>query len=152
MSTNPYTAAYLESKLLSASPVDLIYLAYTGTIEAISNARAHIRAKEIVERSRAITKAQLIIQELNRALDFEKGGDISLQLSRLYDYMQKRLLEANFRQLEEPLVEAQSLLETLAEAWKELSLTENAVLTSAATASRMSGTDAIAYSRAEYTF
>jgi len=122
MSSNPF-AAYLETKVLSASPVQLIHLAYEGAIEAIADARAHLAADRIQERVRSITKVQLILTELQNSLDFNKGGDMSVQLGRLYDYMQRRLTEANFKRTEEPLAEVQGLLETLDGAWKEIATT-----------------------------
>ena len=125
MSTNnPYGAAYLESKVMSASPLELICLAYEGTIEAICEARVHLKEKRISERSRAISKAQCIILELQSSLDFAQGGSLSVELARLYDYMLGCLRDANFRQVEEPLNEAQTLLETLLEGWKEIRVNE----------------------------
>ena len=123
MSSNPF-AAYLETKVLSASPVQLVHLAYEGAIEAIADARAHLASRRISERARAITKAQLILTELQTSLDFKKGGDVSVQLGRLYDYMQRRITEANFKQIEEPLAEVQGLLQTLDEAWKTIAQAE----------------------------
>ncbi|MDQ2950053.1 MAG: flagellar export chaperone FliS [Acidobacteriota bacterium] len=127
MSSNPF-AAYQETKVLSASPVQLIHLAYEGAIEAIAEARGHLAGKRIHERARAITRVQLILTELQSSLDFNKGGDVSVQLDRLYDYMQRRLMEANFKQIEEPLAEVQGLLETLGSAWKEIAATGTTVL------------------------
>lgn len=126
MSSNPF-AAYQETKVLSASPVELIHLAYEGAIEAIGEARNHLAGQRIHERARAITKVQLILTELQSSLDFNKGGDVSLRLGRLYDYMQRRLTEANFKQIEEPLAEVQGLLETLDGAWKEIAATATMV-------------------------
>lgn len=122
MTSNPF-AAYLETKVLSASPVQLVHLAYEGVIEALAEARNHLAGKRIHERVRAINRAQLILAELQTSLDFNKGGDVSVQLGRLYDYMQRRLTEANFKQIEEPLAEVQDLLQTLNEAWKTVAAT-----------------------------
>lgn len=152
MLTNAYRAAYLESKVFSASPLELVHLAYEGAIEAVDTARAHLRDKNIPERSKAITKAQLLVQELKHSLDFENGGPLSAQLDKLYSYIHGRLHEANFRQVEEPLAEVQTLLETLDEAWKEIAAAENPVMQSAASVSWMSGSDTSVYSRAEFTF
>jgi flagellar secretion chaperone FliS len=129
----PYRA-YIETRVVSASPLQLVHLAYEGAISAISEARAHIVHKDIVERSKAITKAQLIIRELQLSLDFQKGGDIAVQLNRLYDYIQRLVIEGNFRKIEAPLAEAQSLLETLGESWYELSVAESSAAASASSA------------------
>ena len=123
--SNPYRA-YLESKVLSASPLELVHLALDGAIQALEDARAHLKAKRIPERSKSVTKAQLIVAELQKSLDFEKGGDLALQFARLYDYIQRRRIDGNFQQADEPLAEAQRLLLTLDEAWQEIGLASTA--------------------------
>ena len=112
--------AYLESRVLSADPVELIHLLYEAAIEAVREARRYLAEGEIAARSRSITKAYGILQELVAALDHERGGEISGRLGQLYDYMQRRLLEANFQQTDQPLAEVLGLLATLAEAWREV--------------------------------
>jgi flagellar secretion chaperone FliS len=155
MASNPY-GAYLESKVLTASPLQLIHLAYEGAIEAIANARVHVSEKRILERSTAITKAQQIIMELQASLDYAKGGDLSVRLGQLYDYMQRRLIEANVKQIDEPLADVQGLLTTLDEAWKEIAGAETPVTHSAATAASGASPwmthESSVYSRAEFTF
>ena len=125
MLNNPY-GAYLESQVLSASPLQLVVLAYEGAIEAVRQARIHLANKDIFGRSRAITKAQCILTELQSSLNAEQGGEIAIQLRQLYKYMQDRLQQANFRQIDEPLAEVENLLETLASAWKNIAAAENA--------------------------
>jgi flagellar secretion chaperone FliS len=150
--SNPFSA-YLESRVLTASPLQLVHLAYEGAIQAIVEARGHLVEKRINQRIAAITRTQQILQELQSSLNFEKGGDLSNQLSGLYEYMQSRLIDANFKQIEEPLTEVQKLLETLDEAWKELAATETpaVIAASAASNSPWMTSDAPVYSRAGYT-
>jgi flagellar secretion chaperone FliS len=150
---NPF-GAYLESKILSASPLELVSLAYEGAIEAVRDARVCLAEKRIHDRSRAITKAQLILTELQHSLDFTHGGDLSVQLARLYDYMQRRLIDANFQQAEPPLVEVENLLETVRESWKELAQQQKPMVAAAAapsSSSWMTSSEPVAYSRAELT-
>jgi len=112
--------AYLEGRVLAADPVELVNLLYQACRQAVRDAREHLGAGRIGERARAISKACEILIELAGALDHERGGEISQRLAQLYDYMQRRLLEANLRQSDEPLVEVLSLLTTLAEAWENV--------------------------------
>jgi flagellar protein FliS len=125
--TNLYQQAYLSARIQSASPLELVCLAYDGAIEAIENARQFVRERRIQERSRAITKAQQLVLELIGSLDYTRGGELSVTLARLYDYILDRLREANFRQIEEPLAEAQRLLETVGGSWRQLAATETTV-------------------------
>lgn len=112
--------AYLESRIESADPIELVKLLYQGARASVREARSHLAAGDIAARARAITKAHSILTELSTSLDHERGGDLSQRLAQLYDYMQRRLLEANFRQIDAPLAEVLSLLSTLAEAWDGL--------------------------------
>jgi len=116
--TNNAHAAYLESTILTAQPTELIRILYNAAIGAVRDARGYLAEANIAARSKAITKAAEIIAELNSSLDFEAGGELSLNLLKLYDYMQRRLLEANIQQSDQALAETLQLLHTLAEAWE----------------------------------
>ena len=150
---NPY-AAYLESKVMTASPLQLVHLAYQGAIDAIMEARGHLAAGRIRERGRAITRAQQIIVELLCSLDRKKGGELSTRLGGLYKYMRRRLTEAHIQQVDEPMAEVQQLLETIDEAWKELLAADTAaaaVATAGAGSPWIAAADAHVYSPAAYT-
>jgi flagellar protein FliS len=108
---------YLENRIESADPIQLVRLLYQGATRWIREARRHLASGEIEARSRALSNAHAILTELTLSLDHVRGGELSVRLSHLYDYMQRRLLEANFRQVDEPLAEVLGLLSTLGEAW-----------------------------------
>jgi flagellar protein FliS len=110
--------AYLETRVLSADPIELVRLLYQASIGAVEDARRHLAAGEIAARSRSISKAHRIMVELAGALDHQRGAEISQRLAELYDYMERRLIEANLRQSDAPLREVRGLLATLAEAWE----------------------------------
>lgn len=109
--------AYLESKILTAGPAELVAILFDAAVEAVRQARVELREGRIRERSRAITRASAILNELALAVDHGAGGELSRNLVELYAYMQRLLLEANSRQEDAPLREAEALLGSLAEAW-----------------------------------
>lgn len=109
---------YLENEILEGDGCRLIQLAYQAAIDAIGRAREHLRNGAIQARSREITRASELINELALGLDHSVGGELSRNLVELYDYIQHLLQQANFHQIEPPLAEAQNLLRTLAEAWQ----------------------------------
>jgi flagellar protein FliS len=119
MPSNPY-AAYLEASVLTADPVELVRILYRGALDALRDARLHLAAGHIEERSKAITKALDIIRELALSLDHKSEPVLARNLTELYDYMQRRLLAANLEQAEEPLVEVSGLLDTVLEAWERV--------------------------------
>ena len=111
---------YLENEILGADPLKLVRALYRGAIDAVVNARMHLRNGAIRERSRQITRALLIIHELLRALDHSLDPGLSRPLAELYVYMTNRLIEANAKQIDQPLAETERLLSTLFEAWSSL--------------------------------
>jgi flagellar protein FliS len=112
--------SYLESRIMAADPLELVNLLYQGCRQAVREAREHLAAGRIGERSRAISKACDILSELIQSLDRSQASEISQRLAQLYDYMQRRLLEANMQQADAPLVEVLGLLTTLGEAWEDV--------------------------------
>ena len=109
---------YLEAEILSADPWKLVSILYRGAIEAVGAARRHLDEGNILERSRKITKAAEIINQLMLSVDHSSGGELSHNLVELYAYMQTRLIEGNTQQSAEPLEEVERLLGTLLEAWR----------------------------------
>jgi flagellar secretion chaperone FliS len=114
---NPY-AAYSQSSMVGASPLQLVTRSYEGAIGAVQQAQQCFASGDIMGRSKAITKAVSILTELMISLDHQKGGEISAGLKRLYSYMQQRLLMAHAQKKVEPLIEVIGLLSNLLEAWK----------------------------------
>ena len=63
-------------------------------------------------------KAQAILSELQGGLNMEAGGEFARTMHRLYDYHNRRLLEANLRKQVEPVIEVERLLRELRDAWR----------------------------------
>jgi flagellar protein FliS len=111
---------YLEARVMSASPVELVRILYDAAAQAVREARRHLAEGDIAARSRQISKAGALLAELAASLDAARGGEIAARLKALYDYLALRLLDANVRQADEPLAEVLNLLETLAEGWRQV--------------------------------
>jgi flagellar biosynthetic protein FliS len=93
---------YLENEILQADPIRLVQLLYRAALAALGKARIHVREGKIVERSHQISKAGDIVNELTLSINRSQGGEIAATLVELYSYMQTRLQDANFRQVQEP--------------------------------------------------
>jgi flagellar protein FliS len=115
---NTVRRRYLEAEVLGASPVKLVEILYRAALEAVGDARRHLANGDIRARSRSITKASAIVNELMQSLDHARGGVISRGLVELYAYIQTRLIDANTRQIDPPLAEVEQLLGVLQEAWR----------------------------------
>jgi len=108
---------YFEQMILSASPIELVRLMYQRAIACVADARDHLKAGRIRERTQAIKRAYAILAELLISLDAEIAPELAANLRRLYCYMQQRLIDANFLQQDGPLEETGRLLSNLADAW-----------------------------------
>ncbi len=115
-----YQDAYLETEVLSASPVQLVSMLYRAALQSLRDALLALERGDIAERSRRLSHAEAILGELTVSLDRAEGGKLSQDLSELYDYMQRRIAQANFEQKAAPIEEVCGLLSTLLEAWTEI--------------------------------
>lgn len=115
---NSPLSSYAVNEVLNAPPERLVQILYQLGIKAIASARASLRAKDISGRVAHINKAYAVTTELLNGLDYNAGAEIADNYGRLYDYCQRRLIEANTSQSDEILAEVQSLFEDLSEAWQ----------------------------------
>jgi hypothetical protein len=61
-----------------------------------------------------------IVAEFQGTLNIEAGGDLALELARIYDYIQRRMIDAaGDPAAAEPLQEVRVLLANLYEGWNE---------------------------------
>ena len=111
---------YREMEIRTASPEMLVVKMYEGAIRQVRLAIDHHRAGRVGERGAALSRALAILAELRQALDFERGGEIARNLDQLYRFLSERLLEANLRGDEEPLVWSVGILDSLHGAWAEI--------------------------------
>jgi flagellar protein FliS len=111
---------YLEQEILSANSLQLVHILYQSAINELRDARRNMAARKIAEKCNNFSRASALIGELLCALDLDAGGEIAIRLKALYEYMLARLLEANMKNLDEPVAQVISLLSTLDEGWKEL--------------------------------
>jgi len=117
---------YLESRILAADSVELIHILYEHALTQVKLARAALAEGNIPVRCQAISKVMAALGELEGSLDYNAGGAISHNLSRLYQYMRKRLIEVTVNRDAAALAEVESLLRTLDEGWTGMQHTPSA--------------------------
>lgn len=120
-----YARVGVESGAMSASPHQLIVMLFDGAKTAIGMARHHLAVGDVVAKGNAISKAISIVDNgLKASLDAKAAGAAGRQLvenlSALYGYIVQRLLQANLRNDAAALDEADTLLENIASAWREI--------------------------------
>ena len=119
MNRNQYHA-YVENGIVGADPLQLVVAMYRTAIQRAQEARSCLAAGDAWGRARAISKASAILSELIVSLNPEAGPEIGRNLDSLYHYMQNRLQEAHLKRVAEPLIEVETLLKNLLEAWEKV--------------------------------
>lgn len=107
----------VESEVNYASPFRIIQMLMEGALTKLATAKGCIARNDIAEKSRQITWGMNIIQGLRTSLDAEKGGDIAANLDSLYEYMGRRLLEANVNNDAAIIDEVITLLREIKAGW-----------------------------------
>ncbi|MFY0741568.1 flagellar export chaperone FliS [Solibacillus silvestris] len=110
--------AYKQNSVTTASPGELTLMLYNGCLKFLTRAKKAIEEKNIEEKNTNIQKAQAIISELMSTLNAEL--DVSKQMIPLYDYMNRRLMEANINNDPTIIVEVEGLVTEFRDTWKEV--------------------------------
>lgn len=114
---NQYRQVGTQSGVASASPHRLIQMLMEGALEKINLAKGYMQRGETALKGSHISWAISIIDGLRMSLDKEAGGEIAQNLDDLYDYMGRRLAEANLDNNEAMLDEVAGLLLEIKSAW-----------------------------------
>lgn len=119
---------YRKAEVNTSDRVKVISLLYDGAINFIKVARKRIELGDIAGKGLYIGKASSVVGELLSSLNMEEGGEIAKNLSRLYDFVMDRLINANMKNDEKALDEAEKVLDVLRSAWKDLGKNNTVVI------------------------
>ena len=115
-----YTRVGLETSVLSATPHDLITLLFAALQDSLSAAKSAMERNDIAHKGKTLTKAIRLINEGLKGGLSPEGGELTLNLSALYDYCVSRLMHANMKNDMTAIDEVLTLIEPVAEGWKAI--------------------------------
>jgi flagellar secretion chaperone FliS len=110
--------AYQNNSVQTASPGELTLMLYNGCLKYIGLARTAIEMKNTEDKNTNLLKAQKIIQELMVTLNIDL--EISKSMMQMYDYINRRLIEANIQSDVEILDEVEVYVLDFRNTWKEV--------------------------------
>lgn len=123
--TKAYAKIGVESAVMSATQDQLVTMLFDGALSALVRARLFLLDGNIPGKGESISKAINIIENgLKQGLQENSGDELSDNLAALYRYMVQRLLQANLRNDVDAILEVETLLRNIADAWKEVSATK----------------------------
>jgi flagellar protein FliS len=118
--TKSMATSYQESQVNHAEPVQLIVMLYDGALVRIAEAKKRFAEHKDLQGQLAVTKAQAIVNELFKSLNFDEGKEVASNLSQLYRYLHDLLVKSLRKNSIEPLDEAERILNNLRGAWAEV--------------------------------
>ena len=114
---NAYAKVGLETGVIASSPHKLIVMLFEGAMVAAKAGLTHMTAGETEKKGLSISKAINIIDNGLRASLDRNAGEVAQNLDSLYEYMSRRLIEANLKNDQAMLEEVITLLADLKGAW-----------------------------------
>ncbi|GIU36113.1 flagellar export chaperone FliS [Shewanella schlegeliana] len=116
-SLQSYRKVSLESEIAVASPHRIIQMMFDGALQRIAQSRYAIENNDLANKGIFIGKAIGIITGLNNSLNMEAGGDVAKNLNDLYDFMLRRISEANLNNDVKALDDVSAIIRTIKEGW-----------------------------------
>ncbi|KIY21160.1 flagellar export chaperone FliS [Mesobacillus subterraneus] len=114
---NPYQS-YQQNSVNTASPGELTLMLYNGCLKFINLAKHGMQSKDIEGKNLNIQKAQNIVHELMVTLNMDL--EVSQNMMSLYEYMNRRLVEANIKNDLDALAEVEGLVTEFRDTWKQV--------------------------------
>ncbi|MCF1426715.1 MAG: flagellar export chaperone FliS [Shewanella sp.] len=116
-SLRSYRKVSLESEIDVASPHRVIQMMFAGALDRLAQSRYAIEQGDVSNKGILIGKAIGIINGLNNSLNMDAGGEISNNLSVLYDFMLRRISEANLYNDVQAIDDVIEILCNIKEGW-----------------------------------
>lgn len=104
----------------TADGAGLVQLMYEELVAALRAAAWAAENRQLATKSERVTRATAILFALEAGLDFEKGGEVSLTLARLYAGARRTIIDASIGSDPAPFRETAANLDEIAQAWRQL--------------------------------
>lgn len=120
---NPYAQSadtYLVQRVMSASPEQQAALLMEGAQRFLGKAIQAIEKKEHVEMGRCLSRATEIITESMLRLNYEDGGELVENLTKIYDWWTREIFEASNAKDTARLTMVSTHMGEIRQAWEQL--------------------------------
>jgi flagellar protein FliS len=112
-----YQSVNNQAQAIEADPHRLIQMLIEGGLTRLAQARGAMERNQTALKGELVGKAIAIIGGLRQGLNVEQGGELAVNLDRLYEYMTTRLMEANLKNDPVILEEVSGLLREVKNGW-----------------------------------
>ena len=116
MQTNPYVKMK-ENAVMTAPKEELTLMLYDGALKFINQAQIALETKDHSKAHDRLLRVQDIIREFQLTLD--RKHEVSKHFDIMYEYIYRRLIEANTSKDPEITQECSDLIRSMRDMWKE---------------------------------
>ncbi len=116
---SPALRSYQESQVLTASREQLLLLTYDGVLRFLARARRGLERSDYHEKHVGLSRAQALIIELGRTLDFTAAPELAESLARIYGFLVEELARADANDDGEQIGRVMELVAELRATWAE---------------------------------
>jgi flagellar protein FliS len=109
---------YRQTQVTTVDKGRLIIILYEGAIKFIREAMKAQDDGDIPTKATCINRALDIINELNQSLNMQEGGEIAVNLRRIYKFWNEHLLRAKVSRDGNGLSDVEGMMVSLAQAWE----------------------------------
>ena len=115
-----YNQVNTVSGVTDADPHRLVLMLLEGALGKIAVAKGLMVREDIAKKGEVISQAVSIVSGLRSSLDLSAGGELATNLDNIYEYSERRLLEANLKNDVTLLDEVSRLLHEIKTAWETI--------------------------------
>lgn len=109
---------YKQNSISTASPEELTLMLYNGAIKFMNISKMGIEEEDIQKKNEALIRAQNIISELKHTLNMDY--EISEEMSRLYDFILEKLIDANINKDIQSVDDALTIVYEMRDTWADV--------------------------------
>ena len=122
---NNYQQIDLSAEVEQASPHRLVEMLYEGFLKHVAKARVAMETGQYDAKARNVNLAMNILVGLKGGLDEQSNPELASRLFELYDYCERRLLDASARRDVTGFDEVDGLIRQIKEAWSAIGAVAN---------------------------
>jgi flagellar protein FliS len=121
---NRGTDAYRNVQTTATAPyadsIQLTQMLFGALLESLAEAEGYISRQDFEKKADSLSRANKILLGLQGSLDFNKGKELAINLSDIYDYSMRRLLHASIKNDVTIVEEIRGLISEIDSAWQVL--------------------------------
>ncbi len=115
-----YQSTSVEGRAAGADIHKLVLMLFDGFLEELERVVGHIGARRFDKKAEGVDKLLRILGGLDASLDQENGGDVALNMKRLYDFCGQALVKASMQNITQPIDDVRAIMTNLQQGWQGL--------------------------------